>query len=222
MWPFNAATILVRQCNLPIMLKENYHSSGTILPLRLWPGVAIVALQWLLRFVVPAIIPGTMVVGVMGSMALGILFMLWWLFFSRARWAERIGGIVLMILAFVVGSLFVHESIASAMMGIMFPVFVIPGMCLAFILWALFCRRHSDRPKWASMAMTLFLATGVWSLVKTAGFSSDLDHDFSWRWSKTAEEKLLMESNDDLFRVAFGKIGFDAYLLMTELYSGFN
>lgn len=156
------------------------------------------ALQWILRFVVPVIIPDTMIVGVLGSMALGIIFMLWWLFFSRVRWAERIGGILLMGLAFFVGSVFLHESIASAMMGIMFPVFAIPGLCLAFILWVVFCRRHSESPKWASMAIALFLSTGIWSFVKTAGFSSDMDHDFSWRWSKTAEEKLLVDSSASL------------------------
>ncbi len=179
------------------MLKEHRDSFSTVQPLRLWPGVTIVIVQWLLRFVVPVLIPGAMIVGVMGSMALGICFMLWWLLFSGARWAERIGGIVLMVLAFFVGSMLLHESISTAMMGIMFPVFAIPGLCLAFILWVVFCRRHSDRPKWASMAIILFLATGVWSLVKTAGFSSDMNHDFSWRWSKTAEEQLMVESGDD-------------------------
>ncbi|QXD24610.1 hypothetical protein F7C95_01510 [Opitutia bacterium ISCC 51] len=180
------------------MSKNLSESSNSASNLRLWPGVTIVALQWVLRFVVPVIIPGAMIVGVLGSMALGIIFMLWWLFFSRVRWAERIGGILLMGLAFLVGSLLLHDSISSAMMGIMFPVFAIPGLCLAFLLWAVFCRRHSESPKWATIAIALFLSTGIWSLVKTAGFSSDMNHDFSWRWSKTAEEKLLVESNADL------------------------
>ena len=67
--------------------------------LRLWPGVVAVALQWLLRFAVPFVVPGGIAVGVIAGLAGGLVVIVWWLFFSRAPWAERVGGIVLMTVA---------------------------------------------------------------------------------------------------------------------------
>lgn len=66
-------------------------------PLRLWPGVVAVALQWLAWFGVPAVVPGAGFYGVMGGIACGLAILLWWLFFSRAPWSERVGAIVLMV-----------------------------------------------------------------------------------------------------------------------------
>ena len=83
-------------------------------PLRLWPGVVIVVLQWLLWLVIPWVVPGddAMMLGVFGGFLGGLAVFVWWGFFSRAIWFERWGAIVLMIAALFVTSLFIHESIA--------------------------------------------------------------------------------------------------------------
>ena len=67
-------------------------------PLRLWPGVVIVLLQFLARFVVPVVAPQFMVYGVLGGIAGGFAVLVWWLFFSRAPWLERVGAIALMVI----------------------------------------------------------------------------------------------------------------------------
>ena len=54
-------------------------------PLRLWPGVAAVTLQWLLWLVVPLLFPRAAVVGMLGAVICGLIVLAWWLFFSRAR-----------------------------------------------------------------------------------------------------------------------------------------
>jgi len=46
------------------------------------------------------------------------------------------------------------------------------------------------------MVVTILLACGVWTLVRTGGFTGDFDHDFAWRWSKTPEEQLLAQTGD--------------------------
>ena len=62
-------------------------------PLRLWPGVAIVVLQWLLAFGVPRIAPDAEILslpigllGVLGGVLGGLAVVIWWLLFSRAPW----------------------------------------------------------------------------------------------------------------------------------------
>jgi hypothetical protein len=68
-------------------------------PLRLWPGVVAVSLLWLVRFAVPLIFPDALLFGVLGEIAGGLAVIVWWLFFSRAAWLERVGALVLMIVA---------------------------------------------------------------------------------------------------------------------------
>ncbi len=83
-------------------------------PLRLWPGVVIVTLQWLLMFVVPVVVPDALFYGLMaGLFGGGLAIVLWWVFFSRAHWYERLGAIVLMAGSLYATRSIVHVSIAS-------------------------------------------------------------------------------------------------------------
>ena len=71
-------------------------------PLRLWPGVAIVALQWLVTFGVPLVARDAEVfslpiglIAVIAGVLGGLAIVIWWVFFSRALWSERLGAIIL-------------------------------------------------------------------------------------------------------------------------------
>src|SRR5207302_2490301 len=119
--------------------------------LRLWPGVVAVVLQWLVRFVVPVVVPGAVAVGVIGELLGGLTIVVWWLFFSRAPWSERVGAIVLMGVALFATPRIVHKSIATGMMGMMFVIYAIPLLSLAFVAWAVATRRLSTGPRPASM-----------------------------------------------------------------------
>ena len=166
-------------------------------PLRLWPGVVIVILQWLVRFVVPAVAPEAMPLGVIGGLVGGLAIVVWWVFFSRAPWSERLGAAALMIVAMFATSFFLHESIAKGAMGMLFPVLAVPVLSLAFVAWAVASRRLSDGPRRVAMVATILLACGGWALVQTGGFTGDLDNDFAWRWAETPEERLLAQTQDE-------------------------
>jgi len=165
-------------------------------PLRLWPGVVIVVLQWLGRFVVPIFVPEALPFGVIGGLAGGLAIVVWWAFFSRAPRIERLGAVGLMIVAVFATQYILHESIATGAMGMLFFILVIPVLSLAFVAWAVASRNLSDVPRRASMVVTILLACGVWALVRTGGFTNDLDHDFAWRWMETPEERLLAQAGD--------------------------
>ncbi len=165
-------------------------------PLRVWPAVVIVLVQWLGRFVVPALAPEAMVYGVMGGVLGGLALLVWWVFFSRARWSERLGAVALMAVALFATSRILHVSVATGMMGMMFPVYVIPTLSLGFVAWAAWSHRLTEGPRRAAMVASVMLACGAWALVRTGGFTANLDHDFAWRWSKTPEELLVARGDD--------------------------
>ena len=69
--------------------------------LRLWPGVIAAALQWIAWLIIPVVVPDWAGAGIIGAVVLGAVIVLWWLFFSRAPWSERLGAIAVMIVAIV-------------------------------------------------------------------------------------------------------------------------
>jgi outer membrane protein assembly factor BamB len=166
-------------------------------PLRLWPGVAIVVLQWLVRFVVPVVAPDALLSGVIGGMVGGLAVFVWWVFFSRAPWSERLGAVVLMIVGLFATSRIVDESIRTGMMGFMLVISAIPVLSLALVAWAVASRRLADTARRAAMVATILLACGGWALVRTGGITGDARSDFHWRWTETPEERLLAQTGDE-------------------------
>ena len=174
-----------------------YYADVTIQkPLRLWPGVVAAVLLLLVRFVSPIIVPDALFFGVIGGLVCALAIVVWWVFFSRAPWSERLGAVVLMILAMVATSRVIHVSIAKGVMGMMFPFYAIPVLGLALVAGAVASRRLSTGLRRATMVAAILLACGGWTLVRTGGFTSDLDHDFAWRWAKTPEERLLAQADE--------------------------
>jgi outer membrane protein assembly factor BamB len=166
-------------------------------PLRLWPGVVLVILLGLGRFVLPAVVPNTYVYELLGSFALGVAVVVWWLFFSRAPWSERLGALGLMIVGLLATPYILHESIVTAGMGRMFYILALPILSFALVVWAVATRGLPDGPRRASMAAVLLAASAGWALVRTHGFTGEIDNDFAWRWSETHEERLLASASDE-------------------------
>jgi outer membrane protein assembly factor BamB len=166
-------------------------------PLRLWPGVTIVILLLLLRFAVPAVVPGALLVGVMAVPIGGLAIILWWLFFSRARWFERVGAIGLIVVGLLITKRFIDVSIATGAMGMLFPILSIPVVCVALVAWAVATRNLRDGPRRVWMVVIILLACGGWACVRTGGFTaSSFRQDLHWRWAKTPEERLLEQSGN--------------------------
>jgi outer membrane protein assembly factor BamB len=167
-------------------------------PLRLWPGVAAVALQWLVMFVLPIFAPEQGGTAILGGVALGLIVLLWWLFFSRATWMERLGALVLIVLAVAVTRRLVHPSVANGMMGFMVYLYSIPVMSLALVAWAVVNRGVPIERRRVSLAAAILLACGALMLARTNGVSGSAISDLEWRWTPTAEERLLARAGDDI------------------------
>jgi len=166
-------------------------------PLRLWPGVVAVALQWLAWLVLPAVVPEWAGAGIIGAAVFGLVIVVWWLFFSRAPWSDRLGAIVLMVVAVFATSFLVHESIANGMMGLMLVVYSIPAQSLALVAGAAASRRLSSGLRRATVVATVLVACGTFTLIRTNGVTGDADSDLEWRWTETPEQRLLAQAGGE-------------------------
>jgi outer membrane protein assembly factor BamB len=161
-------------------------------PLRLWPGVVAAVLLLLARFGLKAVVPGFAGFQLAMMWAFGgvLAVVLWWAFFSRTPWLERLGILVLMIVGLFGAWHLKHESMGPLwLLG-----YAVPGLCLALVAGAGASRRLPDGPRRATMAATILLACGAWTLVRTEGISGDHVMEFGWRWAKSPEERLLAQA----------------------------
>jgi outer membrane protein assembly factor BamB len=165
--------------------------------LRLWPGIAVVLLQWLLWLVVPTVLPQATAIGVIGGLLCGLAVLVWWAFFSRAPRFERWGAIVLMIAAMAATPRILHPSIATGMMGMMLVIYATPMLCLMLVFGAAASRRLAPGLRRATLAASILAACGSWALLRTDGITGAGRSQFAWRWTKTPEQQLLSRAGGE-------------------------
>lgn len=166
-------------------------------PLRLWPGVVAAVAIVVLRLVVPALIPDAGILGMFAALAGTVAIVIWWLFFSRAPWSDRIGAIVIMMVAPLATWPLLHRSITNGMMGMMFAIYAVPVLLgPAFVAAVVLTQRASALARRASMTAAIFLACAAWTLIRTDGLHSS-GAQLAWRWTKTAEERLLAQTSGE-------------------------
>ena len=102
-----------------------------------------------------------------------------------------------MTVALVATSHFLHESIGTGMMRMVFFFYAIPVLSLAFVAWAVASRPLADGPRRAAMVATILLACGGWTLLRTEGLTGGGSAEFAWRWSETPEQQLLARAADE-------------------------
>jgi outer membrane protein assembly factor BamB len=165
-------------------------------PLRLWPGVAIVAVQWLVRFGLPVVWPDGSMFAVIGGLLGFAGVVIWWLLFSRAAWFDRVSAIIVMLVSLAGTVPLLDVSVATGAMGMLFPMLAVPGLCLGFVLWAAVSRPWSIAVRRATMVVAIAVPCLGWTLVRTGGFSGAFDNDLAWRWTPTAEDRVLALPDD--------------------------
>ena len=166
-------------------------------PIRWWPGVVIVVLQWLAWFVLPRIAPSAIFIGLLGGVIGGLALIVWWLFFSRASWLERIGAPVLIVVALIGTKRIVHESISGGAMGMLLYVLAIPIFSMLLVVWATVTSRFSTGTRRLALLATIALGCALFMVVRTGGLTAEFDNDLHWRWSRTPEQRMLAQSTDE-------------------------
>jgi outer membrane protein assembly factor BamB len=166
--------------------------------------VVAVVLQWLAWFVVPLVEPEAVIYGMATGVICAVAIVVWWLLFSRAPWVERLGAIVLMIAALWATMRVVHPSIAGGMMGNMLYVYSMPTLSMALVAGAVLSRGRSDGLRRTLIAACILIACGVFTLLRTDGVIG-AGSLLAWRWSPSAEERLLAEVKDEPLPVSGSK-----------------
>jgi len=166
------------------------NSAASRTPLRVWPGIATVIVMWIAWFVVPEVFPDAGPYPVFAALGCAVIVILWWLFLSRAPWLERIGALVLIAVGVAAASRVVHESISGGMMGMMLFVYSVPVMSLALVAGASIARRFAKGTRRATMAAAILVACLSFTVIRTDGVRGS-GSDVRWRWTPTAEERLL-------------------------------
>jgi outer membrane protein assembly factor BamB len=167
-------------------------------PLRLWPAVVIVSVQLLVMFGAPVVAPDSgMLIGMLGGVVGALAILVWWLLFSRARWFERVGAIVLMVAAVFATRAVAHASMVGAGQGMMIYFLPTPYLGLALVAWATGTRHLQDGVRRASLVAAILLACAPFDLIRTAGIRGGAGGEFHWRWTPTPEQLLLARGGDE-------------------------
>lgn len=159
-------------------------------PWRVW--IPLFLLPWM---IVARLIPGLIqdgpaniwMVAAFGPILVGFLILLWFACVSRARWWERLLGIVCIVVLLVALIALSHPSFLGPLAMVMTIPMTIAGFALGAIAfgWTL-----NKRRLWYALAVaalfgsvSLFLKTdGVWGTFKFSLYG---------RWSKTSEDRML-------------------------------
>jgi outer membrane protein assembly factor BamB len=166
--------------------------------LRVWPGVAAAALivvGLVIGISVTATMPDTAAVGNLAALIGTLAVVVWWLFFSRARWSERLGAIALMIAMWFGMRPFLDRSIIGGGMGAL-PFFAFTVLAAALAVWASATQNVSNGIRRVSLVAAFLIACVLCTLVKTAGVRGG-GFEFHWRWTPTPEEQLLAREDVD-------------------------
>ncbi len=161
-------------------------------PLRLWPAIVIIAVQWaialapgLLGLPMSVAFPAMMFAPMIG---LGGL-VAWWLLFSGIAWRDRLLGI---------GVFFALGAVAVAVSRTTFPLvgvlfYALPAMTSIWVLWLVISIPLAWPVRRAGLLM-LFVAAWVTTMVlRIDGMTGEFKTAFNWRWAETSEDRLRAE-----------------------------
>src|SRR5262249_6737439 len=158
--------------------------------LRVWPGIVILLVEWLLITVPGWIAPATMTQFVLmfwGPVLALVALIAWWLFASRLPWVDRWLGILGCGAAAAAAWPFYHASFG--LYGVV--IYALPVVTTAWVVWILLTPFLHWPVRRVGLLVVFFLAWGYWALVRFEGITGAMAATFQYRWNPTAEEKFL-------------------------------
>lgn len=161
-------------------------------PLSIAAPLVLLPLMLLMRFV-PDLVPNgpsaIWMASAFGPLLIGLLIMLWWLCFSRARWFERLIGSIGLIGILLLEQVICHPS----MQGPLLLVMTIPMAIAGFALGAVLMRKTLSLNR-TRVALGIALAAALVSaFLRTDGVWGNFAFSLAPRWKPTAEDLALKD-----------------------------
>jgi outer membrane protein assembly factor BamB len=162
--------------------------------------MAAAALIIIARYLLPLAAPAgndiVFLVSMMGALIGSLATIIWWVFFSRASWINRLTAVIVMVAALFAVRPLLHESITGGAMGALGYFLTIPVLCVGLVVWAKVSVHSSLLLQRAMLVVAMLLAGGTIISLRTDGISSS-GFDLQWRWTASAEDRLLAEVKDE-------------------------
>jgi hypothetical protein len=156
--------------------------------LRIWPVAVLLVLLWVLHLG-PYFIDGLGMAGFMiagfGPLVCGLLMGVWWVAASRAKWFERLWGVLGVIAVIAVASAVAHPTLRD------FWIFMLgaPSAVTAFGLGMLLVHRWRSPARVPVALLFLAVTFGYWDLLRFDGMTGEYASELSWRWEPTREQR---------------------------------
>ncbi len=169
--------------------------SGKFKPLRIWPalilvvGMAVLAIGRLFTDQVQLESMAFLLLAMLGPLVVGLLVMIWWLSFSRATAAERVVGLLGVVLA-VTAVIFLSDK---TMMGPAIMLITIPMGIAAFAIGAILLRRHLSFKRTIVAVLLAAMGCSFTTLLRSEGMWGHGALDWHWRWQTSNEQNMLAE-----------------------------
>lgn len=164
--------------------------------LRVWPAVAIVALQWIVikgaaLWAVEA--PMLQFMAMMwGPIAAALGLTVWWLFASRLPWRERWIGLAAFVATGAIAYPLLHKSIS----GMAIVVFALPVLTSVWAGWLLVTPFLKWPARRWGLILGFVLAWAYFTTLRFDGLDGSMGATIAFRWVPTLEAKFLATLGD--------------------------
>ncbi len=164
-------------------------------PIRVWPGILAASIQLLAIVVVPLVAPQFGFLAILGGLAGALVILVWWLAASRAPWIDRLATVVFMAATVALVSQLIDPTIARGGQGRAFYIYAVEFSTFGLAAGVFLARRMS-RTSWrVTVAAAILVACGALAVLRVNGVTGDGRSQFAWRWTKTAEQRLLARAD---------------------------
>lgn len=160
--------------------------------LRLWPGVTVVTLMWLVRgwSNLGEASPAKFMVGKLFAPQIAVLLLLvWWLFASRLRWFDRL-LVSLGLIAIAAATIVISGKDFPLMAQI---VYALPVFATGWVAWLVVSQNLTWNVRRAGLLLVMAGIGAYFSMLRMEGVTGSFESKMSWRWVPTSEAKLLSD-----------------------------
>jgi outer membrane protein assembly factor BamB len=167
-------------------IPEQVPSGPGALP-RLWPPLAFVALYWTATVVVAQLDKPYFygfLYGMASATLLVLVFFGWWWTRRSIRLRDRLLGFLLVVVGGIIVTPLCHRSVGG--FGLAF--FGLPIALTVWTLWMVLGRTLSASPSGVGALVVVWLTWAAFTPIRIDGLTGDLQGDFRWRWSPSAED----------------------------------